>query len=167
MVFFLINCHKFGDRHQRSLVGKQLKLVGNRDQIIARHRTLLNDLNAFLCRIGDRWTDKFRWNLLRLNENLAFRQIRRRPQIRRADTGRSDQNKRNKEIGPAALEQRPIEGRPKQMASILLQRPENRLRNQLFEASSSNICLSHASKVHTTIADLRHLMIIPSKLRQI
>ena len=53
------------------------------------------------------------------------------------------------------------------MASILLNVAENLLRNQLFEASSSNIRLSHTSVVHTIIANLRALTILPFNVSHI
>ena len=58
---------------------RDFEFIGDRDEIISRHRPLLNDLNTLLGSAGNRGPDQFGRNLLRLNEDPSFGEIGRRP----------------------------------------------------------------------------------------
>ena len=128
---------ELGRRHQRALVREQLEFVGDRDEIISRHRPLLNDLNTLLRSAGNRRPDQFGWNLLRLNEDPSFGKIGRRPQQSCRGARSQDRDERQHEIGPAPLEQFPIESGPQQVTAVLLQRLEIVLKFNFLQHVSS------------------------------
>ena len=109
---------QLGGRHQRTLGREQLKLVGNREQILPRHHALLDDLNSLLGGVGHRRPNQLGRNQLRLNQNLAFRQIGRRPQRGDRKPDHQDRNHGDDKEDPAPLDEFPVEPRPEQIAAV-------------------------------------------------
>ena len=66
--------------------GEDTKLVHNRQEIVPRHGSLRDDLNAFLGGTGHGRSHQLGRDLLGLNQDLAFGKIGRRPKESYGDT---------------------------------------------------------------------------------
>ena len=111
---------EFGCRHQRSLVGNELKLVGDCNQVLAGHCTLFNDLDTFLCALVTVGRTSSVGISTRLHQDFTFRKEGRWPECRNRKAHQQYRNKRDDEKEPSSLHQFPVEGRPQQIASVAL-----------------------------------------------
>src|SRR6185312_8121969 len=95
---FLHKLNELSYRHQGSLARIELKLVGDRDEVVARHGSLFDGLDALLGGIRYGRPHKIRRDLLRLNQDLGLREIGCGPQEGSSDTAdRKDQERTCKE----------------------------------------------------------------------